>query len=133
MSDGQAEGDEHTPVGPVALIVTPGARFLSGVSYYTALLTSALAARRPVAMVLLRRPDADGLRRDGKPSQHRSPRPAEPVPLLRTALPLLDKAHADPHSWARNAERYAALLDRIDAAWSGDGRVPGHQAKEVVA
>jgi hypothetical protein len=32
--------------------------------------------------------------------------------------------HADPHSWRRNAERYAALLDRIDAGWSHDGRTP---------
>ena len=39
----------------VALIVGPGDRFLSGVSYYTALLTSALAERGPVAMLLLRR------------------------------------------------------------------------------
>ena len=54
MSDGHAEGDEHTPVGPVALIVGPGDRFLSGISYYTALLTSALAERGPVAMLLLR-------------------------------------------------------------------------------
>jgi glycosyltransferase involved in cell wall biosynthesis len=55
VSDGHAEGDEHSPVGPVALIVGPGDRFLSGVSYYTALLASALAERGPVAMLLLRR------------------------------------------------------------------------------
>jgi glycosyltransferase involved in cell wall biosynthesis len=55
VSDGHAEGDEHSPVGLVALIVGPGDRFLSGVSYYTALLTSALAEREPVAMLLLRR------------------------------------------------------------------------------
>ena len=55
MSDGHAEGDGHTPLGLVALIVGPGDRFLSGVSYYTALLTSALAERGPVAMLLLRR------------------------------------------------------------------------------
>ena len=55
MSGGHAEGDGHTPVGSVALIVGPGDRFLSGVSYYTALLTSALAERGPVAMLLLRR------------------------------------------------------------------------------
>jgi hypothetical protein len=42
VSDAHAEGDGHSPVGPVALIVGPGDRFLSGVSYYTALLTSAL-------------------------------------------------------------------------------------------
>ena len=55
MSDAHAEGDGHTAVGHVALIVGPGDRFLSGVSYYTALLTSALAERGPVAMLLLRR------------------------------------------------------------------------------
>ncbi len=38
-----------------ALVVGPGDRFLSGVSYYTALLTSALAERGPVATLLLRR------------------------------------------------------------------------------
>ena len=55
MSDAHAEGDGHTAVGHVTLIVGPGDRFLSGVSYYTALLTSALltsalAERGPVAM-----------------------------------------------------------------------------------
>ncbi|MHA0289057.1 glycosyltransferase family 4 protein [Mycobacterium sp. C3-094] len=50
MTDGHAEGS-----GPVALIVGPGDRFLSGVSYYTALLTAALADRGPVAALLLRR------------------------------------------------------------------------------
>nr|WP_256736478.1 glycosyltransferase family 4 protein [Mycolicibacterium hippocampi] len=37
------------------MIVGPGDRFLSGVSYYTALLTSALAEQGPVAVLLLRR------------------------------------------------------------------------------
>jgi glycosyltransferase involved in cell wall biosynthesis len=55
VSDGHAAGDGHTPVGPVVLIVGPGDRFLSGVSYITALQTSAMAARGPVAMLLLRR------------------------------------------------------------------------------
>ena len=55
MSGGHGEGDGHIPVGSVALIVGPGDRFLSGVSYHTALLTSALAERGPVAMLLLRR------------------------------------------------------------------------------
>ena len=62
--------------------------------------------------------------------------PYDPAALaqgIRTALPLVDKAHADPHSWARNAERYAALLNRIDTARSPDGRFSGDQAKEVVA
>lgn len=52
MSDGHAEGDGHPAVGHVALIVGPGDRFLSGVSYCTALLTSALAEHGPVAMLL---------------------------------------------------------------------------------
>lgn len=62
--------------------------------------------------------------------------PRDPAALaegIRTALPLMGTAHADPHSWARSAERYAALLDRIDAGWSRDGRFSGDQAKEVVA
>lgn len=50
MTDGHAEGS-----GPVALIVGPGDRFLSGVSYYTALLAASLADRGPVAALLLRR------------------------------------------------------------------------------
>ncbi|ANI38520.1 glycosyltransferase family 4 protein [Mycolicibacterium vaccae] len=50
MSYGRAGGRR-----PVALIVGPGDRFLSGVSYYTAQLTDALAERGPVAALLLRR------------------------------------------------------------------------------
>lgn len=50
MSHGRAGGRR-----PVALIVGPGDRFLSGVSYYTALLTEALADRGPVGALLLRR------------------------------------------------------------------------------
>jgi glycosyltransferase involved in cell wall biosynthesis len=59
--------------------------------------------------------------------------PCDPAALaegIRTALPLVDKAHADPHSWARSAGRYAALLDRISSPY---GRVSGDQANEVVA
>ena len=55
MSDGHDEGHGPASVGPVALIVGPGDRFLSGVSYFTALFASALAERGPVAMLLLRR------------------------------------------------------------------------------
>ena len=57
--------------------------------------------------------------------------PGDPAALaegIRTALPLVGRAHADPHSWPRSAERYAALLDRIDAGWSRDGRIPGDRA-----
>jgi glycosyltransferase involved in cell wall biosynthesis len=43
---------------------------------------------------------------------------------IRTALPLMDGAHADPHSWSRSADRYAVLLDRIDAGWSQAARIP---------
>lgn len=39
---------------PIALIVGPGDRFLSGISYYTAQLTAALADRGTVATLLLR-------------------------------------------------------------------------------
>ena len=59
--------------------------------------------------------------------------PVAPIVGIGTTLPLVAEAHADPHSWAKDAERCSALLDRIDAAWSGDGRMSGHQAKEVVA
>jgi hypothetical protein len=47
VSDGSAEGDGHTPVVPVVLIVGPRDRFLSGLSYYTALLALALVEHRP--------------------------------------------------------------------------------------
>ena len=47
MSDAYTEGDGHTAVGHVTLVVGPGHRFLSGVSYYSALLTSALAEHGP--------------------------------------------------------------------------------------
>ena len=56
--------------------------------------------------------------------------PGDPAALaegIRTALPLVGATHADPHSWRRNAERYAALLDRIDAGWSRDGRIPAER------
>jgi glycosyltransferase involved in cell wall biosynthesis len=56
--------------------------------------------------------------------------PGDPAALadgIRTALPLVGAMHADPHSWRRNAERYAALLDRIDAEWSRDGPIPAEQ------
>lgn len=55
MSDRPAKGDGRTPAGSVALIVGPGDRFLSGVSYITAMQTSAMAERGPVAALLLRR------------------------------------------------------------------------------
>ncbi len=54
MTIPRGEGDEHT-VEHVALMVGPGDRFLSGVSYYTSLLTSALGGHGPVALLLLRR------------------------------------------------------------------------------
>ena len=52
MTDGHA-GVENSH-GPVALIVGPGDRFLSGVSYYTALLAAALTEHGPLAVMLLR-------------------------------------------------------------------------------
>lgn len=55
MNDEHTEVDGHNPVGPTVLVVGPGDRFLSGVSYYTALLSAALSERGPVAMLLLRR------------------------------------------------------------------------------
>lgn len=53
--------------------------------------------------------------------------PGDPAALadgIRSALPLIGTAHADPYSWAESTGRYAALLDRIDAGWGRDGRSP---------
>jgi glycosyltransferase involved in cell wall biosynthesis len=53
--------------------------------------------------------------------------PGDPAALadgIRSALPLIGTAHADPYSWAESAERYAALLDQIDAGWGRDGADP---------
>jgi glycosyltransferase involved in cell wall biosynthesis len=53
--------------------------------------------------------------------------PSDPAALadgIRSALPLIGTVHADPNSWAQTAERYADLLDRIDAGW-GHGRQEG--------
>jgi glycosyltransferase involved in cell wall biosynthesis len=53
--------------------------------------------------------------------------PGDPGALaqgIRTALPLVNRAHADPHSWPWSVERCAAPLDRIDGGWSRDGRIP---------
>ena len=47
--------DASALIAPTTLIVGPGDRFLSGVSYYTALLAGALAESGPVAILLLRR------------------------------------------------------------------------------
>ncbi|MGB3483046.1 MAG: glycosyltransferase family 4 protein [Mycobacterium sp.] len=55
MSDVHTTGDECTSSESIALIVGPGDRFLSGISYYTALLTTALAQQRPVALLQLRK------------------------------------------------------------------------------
>lgn len=47
--------------------------------------------------------------------------PSDSVALaegIRNALPLIGRPHADPHSWRRSAERYAALLSRLDSDWS---------------
>jgi glycosyltransferase involved in cell wall biosynthesis len=52
---GQTWRTESTPARHSTLIVGPGDRFLSGVSYYTALLAGALAESGPVSILLLRR------------------------------------------------------------------------------
>jgi glycosyltransferase involved in cell wall biosynthesis len=52
---GQAWRTESTPAWPSTLIVGPGDRFLSGVSYYTALLAGALGESGPVSILLLRK------------------------------------------------------------------------------
>ena len=57
-------------------------------------------------------------------------RPVTPPPSPRGSVRRCRwsaAAHADPHSWHRSAERYAALLDRIDAGWSRDGRIPAER------
>ncbi|MGE2836547.1 glycosyltransferase family 4 protein [Mycobacterium sp. SMC-4] len=55
MTEEHVRGDDGSLPGPLVLVVGPGDRFLSGVSYYTALLSAALVERGPVAMLLLRR------------------------------------------------------------------------------
>lgn len=57
--------------------------------------------------------------------------PGDPAALadgIRNAMPLVGATHADPHSWRRTAEQYAALLDRIGAGWSRDDRIPAEPA-----
>jgi glycosyltransferase involved in cell wall biosynthesis len=51
---------------------------------------------------------------------------------IRAALPLVEEAHADPHSWARSAERYAALFDRIETSCGPAGGAISDRAKEPV-
>ena len=134
MSDGHAEGDGHPAVGHVALIVGPGDRFLSGVSYYTALHRSSASGPMSIAMnwgLPLVTTSVGGLveATAGYTGAVLVP-PGDPAALadgIRTALPLVGAMHADPQSWRRNAERYAALLDRIDAGWSRDGPIPAEQ------
>jgi glycosyltransferase involved in cell wall biosynthesis len=49
--------------------------------------------------------------------------PCDPAALadgIRSALPLIGTAHADPCSWAESAERYASLLDQAEAGWGND-------------
>jgi glycosyltransferase involved in cell wall biosynthesis len=53
--------------------------------------------------------------------------PCDPAALadgIRSALPLIGTTHPNPNSWARTAERYAALFDRIGADWGRDGQSP---------
>jgi glycosyltransferase involved in cell wall biosynthesis len=53
--------------------------------------------------------------------------PCEPAALaegIREALPLIGTTHADPNSWARAAERYTSLFDRIGADWGDADRSP---------
>ena len=48
---------------------------------------------------------------------------AAAVEWFSTALPLVNRAHADPHSWPRSAERCAVPLGWIDGGWSQGGLV----------
>jgi glycosyltransferase involved in cell wall biosynthesis len=62
--------------------------------------------------------------------------PCDPVALaegIRSALPLIGTTHADPNSWARSAERYAALFDRIGADWGGSGSPADRRADNSLA
>jgi len=59
--------------------------------------------------------------------------PGDPAALadgIRSALPLIGTVHVDPYSWAQAAERYAALLDRIDAGWGRDSHSPGRRVRD---
>jgi glycosyltransferase involved in cell wall biosynthesis len=59
--------------------------------------------------------------------------PCDPAALaagIHSALPLIGTTHADPNSWARAAEAYAALFDRIGADWGSDGRSSVHRSAD---
>jgi glycosyltransferase involved in cell wall biosynthesis len=59
--------------------------------------------------------------------------PCDPAALadgIRSALPLIGTVHTDPNSWARTAERYEALLDRIGADWGRDRRSPRDRGEQ---
>jgi glycosyltransferase involved in cell wall biosynthesis len=56
--------------------------------------------------------------------------PGDPAALadgIRSALPLIGTVHADPYSWGQAAERYAALLGRIDSGWGRNSHCRGHR------
>lgn len=62
--------------------------------------------------------------------------PCDPVALadgIRSALPLIGTTHADPNSWGRTAERFAALFDRIGADWGQDDRSPADRRDNSLA
>jgi glycosyltransferase involved in cell wall biosynthesis len=65
-------------------------------------------------------------------------RPRDPAALvtgIRAALPLVGMFHADPHSWSYTAERFAALLSRIEgtttSSWNPGGGMGPSLAEEA--
>jgi hypothetical protein len=87
-------------------------------------LALALAERGPVAMLLLRRLCPRAIYPGPVPQSD----PAALAEGIRSALPLMGTARADRRSWTRSAERYVAVLDRIDASCGRDDRSPGDRA-----
>jgi glycosyltransferase involved in cell wall biosynthesis len=59
--------------------------------------------------------------------------PCDPAALadgIRSALPLIGTVHTDPNSWARSAERYEALFDRIGAEWGRNQWSPADRSAD---
>jgi len=118
VSPEHPKGDNHTPGGSVVLMVGCGDRFLSGVSYITAMLRSAMAQR-----------SAGSSRASAGYTGAVLVPPCDPAALadgIRSALPLIGTVHADQYSWAHAAERYAVLSGRV--AGLGGGLCPRNRA-----
>lgn len=62
--------------------------------------------------------------------------PRDPAALakgIHAALPLVGMSHADPHSWSYTAERFTALLERIEVTTTAPRNASGGMGSVVVA